>query len=154
MEEYIARTMPTSGLAEWLAVEEKPWGDVQTLHVDRDLLLQRIRVARGGFCSVHRHEARWNRFAIGTGRLIIEMWAKARRTVAVLSAGGSLDVAPGLWHRFTAVEPVVAFEVYWVGTHIVEGVSPDDIERDVVFSRGGILPPRLVERRRWVDDVC
>lgn len=104
----------------------KIWGTTQLLEKNPALELHRIQVDVGGVCSRHCHRHRYNGFFVESGRLLLRVWKNDYDLVdeTQLGPGDYTRVAPGEYHQFEALEPTVAFEIYWVE-------MPDsDIQRD------------------------
>lgn len=111
--------------------ENKIWGDTALIWTGNNTELHRIKANKGGYCSKHCHKSKWNLFYVESGELAIEVWNdNGVIDKTVLHAGETTAVAPGVYHRFTAVQDTEALEVYWV--HL----KSDDIVREDV---GGVL---------------
>ena len=86
--------------------------------VRNNVEIHRIKVNKGGFCSEHKHEHKWNAFFVETGCLEVTIYRQdAGRTIedkTILHGGDSTFVEPGVYHKFHALEPTIAFEAYWV----------------------------------------
>jgi mannose-6-phosphate isomerase-like protein (cupin superfamily) len=108
----------------------KIWGETSLLFARNNVEVHRIKALAGGSSSKHRHAHKHNGFFVESGRLKVEVW-KGYGIVdkTTLGPGESTDIGPGEYHRFTAIEDAVAFEIYWVQ------LDPCDIERDGVGSR-------------------
>lgn len=113
----------------------KIWGETERIFGRENVEVHRIAVAMGGYCSKHRHDHKWNLFFVEQGELEIEIWRpkSGLRDTTVLRQGESLAVAPGQFHRFTATQETVAYEIYWVD------LDPADIKRE---SFGGVNKSR------------
>lgn len=113
----------------------KVWGITELLESNSALEFHRIAVEAGGVCSRHCHRHRYNGFFVETGRLLLRVWKNDYDLVdeTVLLAGDYARVAPGEYHQFEALEPTVAFEIYWVE------MPQNDIQRDTAgFKRSEI----------------
>lgn len=104
----------------------KVWGETRLIDSNAALEFHRIQVVPGGVCSRHCHRFRYNGFFVESGRLLIRVWKNDYDLVdeTVLGPGEYTRVAPGEYHQFEALEPTVAFEIYWVE------MPPVDIQRD------------------------
>jgi mannose-6-phosphate isomerase-like protein (cupin superfamily) len=93
----------------------KIWGQTELLESNSQLEFHRIQVQKGGSCSQHLHQYKWNGFYVESGRLLIRVWKQDYDIVdeTILSAGDYTRVAPGEYHQFEALEDTVAFEIYW-----------------------------------------
>jgi mannose-6-phosphate isomerase-like protein (cupin superfamily) len=106
----------------------KVWGQTELLEANNTLEFHRINVEQGGTCSKHKHKYKWNGFFVESGKLIVRVWKNDYALVdeTVISAGQYTKVAPGEYHQFEALEPTVAFELYWAE------FNHEDIERESV----------------------
>ena len=104
----------------------KVWGRTEVIEANSVLEMHRIEIDAGGVCSRHCHRFKWNGFFVESGRLLVRVWKRDYDLVdeTVLSAGDYTRVAPGEYHQFEALEPTVAFEIYWAA------LDHDDIQRD------------------------
>jgi mannose-6-phosphate isomerase-like protein (cupin superfamily) len=108
----------------------KVWGRSKLLRCSAAFELHQIDVYTGGYCSKHKHETKWNGFFILSGQLEVSVWQPSGLVdVTTLVAGDYTEVAPGLFHRFHAVEFTVALETYW------SEIKRNDIVRE---TQGGI----------------
>lgn len=111
-------------------IRGKIWGSSCCLFDKGNMEIHRIEVHQGGFCSEHMHKYKWNAFFVETGCLEITVYredaGKPIEDRTRLSGGESTYVEPGLYHKFTAIEPTVAFEFYWT-----ELPKDDIIRREV-----------------------
>lgn len=106
----------------------KVWGSTELIEANNALEFHRIELKKGGVCSKHKHNYKWNGFFVESGVLKIKVWQKDYELVdeTVITAGEWTKVKPGLYHQFECLEDAVAFEVYWAE------FSHDDIERETV----------------------
>jgi mannose-6-phosphate isomerase-like protein (cupin superfamily) len=105
----------------------KIWGSTQNIEANASLEFHRIDIVKGGTCSKHIHKHKWNGFFVESGKLKISVWKSYDLVdVTILTAGQYTKVAPGEFHQFEALEPTIAFEIYWTE------FNHDDIERDTV----------------------
>jgi mannose-6-phosphate isomerase-like protein (cupin superfamily) len=108
----------------------KIWGETSLLFARNNVEVHRIKALAGGSSSKHRHAHKHNGFFVESGRLKVDVWkGYGIVDVTILGPGESTDIGPGEFHRFTAIEDAVAFEIYWVQ------LDPCDIEREGVGSR-------------------
>ncbi len=116
--------------------EEKIWGSV--FHTWDDLVATSVlRVTKGFRCSNHYHRNRWNSFKVITGSLDIvflhengdQLLEFTRRR---LKSKDSIDVLPGVIHRFEVVESGIVVETYWT-----QNKTPVDIGDIVRYDEGG-----------------
>jgi len=94
----------------------KIWGETVSIFSHNNTSIHRIQIIKGSSCSKHYHQHKYNRFFIESGKLMIEIWQKDYDLVdkTILEAGESLDVHPGLFHRFLALENTIAYEIYYL----------------------------------------
>lgn len=114
--------------------EAKIWGRTRLITRNAACELHEIEAVKGGYCSIHRHQTKWNGFQVLSGSLLIREWYVVDRggrlveieKATILNAGEYKSVRPGVKHQFEAIEDCHANELYWAE------YSPDDIERDTV----------------------
>lgn len=111
---------------------QKLWGKTQLVHQSAMVEIHRIEVVRGGYCSIHQHRQKANKFFVESGKLRVTRFPSSGHLCRdeILHTGDSLTVAAGELHQFEAVEPTVAFEIYWAD----RSIDPGDIVR---YSQGG-----------------
>lgn len=93
----------------------KVWGLTELIHSNGVLEFHRIEAKKGGFCSKHLHEHKWNGFFVESGKLSIKVWKNDYDLIdeTILEAGDFTQVKPGEFHSFEALEDSIAFELYW-----------------------------------------
>ncbi len=124
-------TLPTFNVPPIGPRQGKEWGDTQLLFAFNGTESHLIRVVKGGFSSKHKHQHKWNRFILISGRLLVIMvHENETKDRTELQPGQVTDVPPGVVHGFEAMEDSVAVEIYWVG------LDASDIDRG--NSHGGI----------------
>ena len=106
----------------------KVWGMTELVEANGALEFHRIEMNKGGVCSKHLHEFKWNGFFCESGRLLIRVWQNDYDLVdeTILEAGDYTKVKPGLYHQFECLEDGVAFELYWAE------FNHNDIKRESV----------------------
>ncbi len=111
-----------------MPIQGKVWGKTQLIFRNGNAELHRIEANSGGYCSKHKHEHKYNKFFVESGKLQVDVWQNDYDLIdtTVLGAGESTTVPPGCYHMFTALEDSVVYEIYWVE---LEGA---DIVRDNV----------------------
>lgn len=98
---------------------DKPWGKSHCVFNNGLFESHVIYVSKGGFCSQHYHEHKYNRFYVISGMLnVIEYLNKDDTTKVLentitLEAMDFYDIKPGVLHKFHAITDVVACEIYW-----------------------------------------
>lgn len=116
----------------WLAWERKVWGWTAPVVETVRFSLHFLHGEAGGYCSIHRHRERTNRFYIRSGAIIVRTWGP--HSEVILEAGEALDVAAGILHQFEVLETASLWEAY-LPARPGATVSADDIERLV---EGGV----------------
>ena len=93
----------------------KVWGETSRIHANSSFEFHRIEARAKTRCSKHLHQFKWNGFYVESGHLIVCVWQKDYDLVdeTHLKPGDFMQVKPGLYHNFEAVEDTVAFELYW-----------------------------------------
>lgn len=149
----------------------KVWGTTQLLLATPMLEVHRLVVLSGSYCSLHKHEGRWNAFLVTKGRLYIEVHQKDYPLVdtTVAEPGDVTTVPPGLLHLFrTDGEGAECFELYYppsLGSEDIVrqavGGSEDEVIREhISFDIHAVDPDeiadkilqRLKDRREGVPD--
>ena len=99
-----------------MQIAGKVWGETRCLFNKNNVEIHRIEATKKRYCSTHKHEHKSNAFFVENGMLKIEVWQEDYDLVDVtyLIAGQMMTVPAGLYHRFTAEEDTVAYEIYWV----------------------------------------
>jgi len=106
----------------------KVWGQTELIEANGALEFHRIEMEKGGVCSKHLHEFKWNGFYVESGQMLVRVWQKDYDLVdeTMLYAGDYTKVKPGLYHQFECIESGVAFELYWAE------FNHNDIKRETV----------------------
>lgn len=93
----------------------KVWGTTQLIERNGACEFHRIETKKGGVCSKHIHEYKWNGFMVESGKLLIRCWQKDYDLVdeTILGPGEFTKVKPGVPHQFECLEDGVAYELYW-----------------------------------------
>ena len=101
-----------------LIVRGKIWGSTSMLFEKNNVEIDRIEVKKGGYCSKHMHEHKFNMFFVEKGKLKVVIYREDASSiiedVTVLDAGCMTYVEPDLYHYFEGLEDTVAYEIYWV----------------------------------------
>ena len=106
----------------------KVWGTTELIEANGALEFHRIQMNKGGVCSKHLHEFKWNGFYVETGVMKVRVWQKDYDLVdeTILYEGDYTKVKPGLYHQFECLESGVAYELYWAE------FNHNDIKRETV----------------------
>jgi quercetin dioxygenase-like cupin family protein len=109
-------------------ISGKVWGLTRLVHSNPVLEFHRVEIKEGGFCSKHKHQFKWNGFFVEKGCLQVRVWKNDYDLVdtTILNDGEFMQVKPGEFHEFRALQDTVAFELYWAE------FSPTDIVRESV----------------------
>lgn len=110
----------------------KIWGTTAKLFEQNNVEIHRIDIKKGGFCSKHYHNYKYNMFFVESGKLQVLVFRSDSSCTdqTILFAGENTIVKPGELHQFQADEDTIAYEIYWVQ------LENEDIVRS---SSGGIL---------------
>jgi len=93
----------------------KVWGVTELIEANGALEFHRIQMNKGGVCSKHLHEFKWNGFYVEKGVMLVRVWQKDYDLVdeTILYEGDYHKVKPGVYHQFECLESGVAYELYW-----------------------------------------
>jgi mannose-6-phosphate isomerase-like protein (cupin superfamily) len=111
-----------------MAKAGKVWGTTELIEANGALEFHRIEMIKGGVCSKHLHEFKWNGFFVESGKLKVKVWQRDYDLVdeTIIGPGEYTKVKPGLYHQFECLESGVAYELYWAE------FNPNDIVRETV----------------------
>ena len=113
----------------------KIWGTTEKILSNDAFEWHKIDIVKGGYCSEHFHEYKYNAFYVESGKLKISIFKDNVKIdndlidETILKAGDRMTVEPNQFHMFEALEDTVAYETYWAT------LRHDDIIRRTV---GGI----------------
>ena len=108
--------LPTFNIPPIGPRQGKLWGVTQLVFAYNGVEAHSIDVKSGGFCSRHDHVAKWNRFIVTKGRLLVRIFQKNGESIqdeTIIGPGQITDVPPGVQHQFEALEDTNAIEFYW-----------------------------------------
>lgn len=93
----------------------KVWGITKLIQSNSSFELHRLEIEKGGVCSKHLHEHKWNGFFLERGLVKISVWQADYDLVdeTLLYPDNFTQVKPGLYHQFEAIEKSIMFETYW-----------------------------------------
>ena len=98
-------------------ISGKIWGKTELILANSSLEFHRIDYKKGGVCSKHKHEYKWNGFFVEQGKMIVRVWQSNDQEglvdETILTPGDFTVVKPGMVHQFEGIEDGVAFELYW-----------------------------------------
>ena len=107
----------------------KVWGETTLLLKNSFIEIHKIIIKPNSYCSLHKHEHKWNAFFVHSGVLYIETNKNDYDLMdtTTLNAGEFTTVKPNEFHRFvTKGSTVEALEIYYP-----EGISEDIIRKTV-----------------------
>jgi len=108
----------------------KNWGYTTEFFRNAMVSAYHLEIKKGGYCSEHRHQHKYNVFYVISGKLELTIWRDAQKTdVTVIGPGQATAISPGFYHKFKGITECHAIEMYQV---LLIG---EDIERRTV---GGI----------------
>ena len=113
-------------------IQGKVWGETQSIFNKNNVEIHRIETNKGGFCSKHKHQYKYNAFFIEKGKMKITCW-KSDYDLVDETIIGDLQmtvVPPNEYHMFEALEDTIAYEIYWVELS----------EKDIVRENCGGIP--------------
>lgn len=93
----------------------KIWGSTSEIFNKNNVGIHRIEAKKGGYCSIHKHEHKYNMFFVESGMMRIKVWKNDYDLVdeTILSDREMSIVNPGEFHQFEALENTIAYEIYW-----------------------------------------
>ena len=101
-----------------LIVRGKVWGNTSTLFSKNNVEVSRIEIKKGGYCSKHRHDYKYNLFFVEEGKLLVTIFREDANTTiedkTILEKHDITYVEPNIFHFFEALEDTIAYEIYWV----------------------------------------
>ncbi len=93
----------------------KNWGYTTEFFRNAIVSAHHLEVNKGGFCSEHRHQHKFNLFYVISGKLEVTIWRSPQtKDVTIIEAGQATAVSPGDYHMFRGLEKTEAIEVYQV----------------------------------------
>lgn len=109
-----------------MRIESKVWGNTTEIEKNPFCELHRIEAKKGGVCSRHIHQLKYNLFFVESGQLLIRQFRENGMTdETILHAGDCMVCPPNEQHQFEALEDTVAFELYYP-----QQIGPVDIVRE------------------------
>jgi quercetin dioxygenase-like cupin family protein len=103
-----------------MIIQEKIWGKTGEIFSKNNVEIHRIEIIKGGYCSRHYHEYKYNGFFLESGKLTIHLYKKDSNIedITTLRPGDYTIVEPQVDHMFLAIEDSIAYEIYW--SHLPE----------------------------------
>lgn len=106
------------------AIQSKFWGQTQCIFEGPFSEVHFAKALKGGYCSEHLHNAKWNRFFVISGKLKVTVFKEDGNEETQISEGQFTDVPPNLWHQFECQEDCLFIEIYWI-----DALNSQDIDR-------------------------
>ena len=80
--------------------------DTELIEANGALEFHRIEMKKGGVCSKHLHEFKWNGFYVEEGTMLIRVWQNDYDLVdeTILYPGDYTKVKPGVYHQFECID--------------------------------------------------
>ena len=93
-------------------ISGKIWGQTELVFANSNIEFHRIDIKKGGTCSKHKHNYKFNGFYCMAGQLLIRTWKNDYDLVdeTILGPGDFTQVKPNEYHQFIGLEDGVAFE--------------------------------------------
>ena len=93
----------------------KSWGYTTDFFRNAMVSAYHLEVRKGGYCSEHKHDHKYNSFYVVSGELEITIWREGEKPdVTIIGPGQSTAVSPGFWHKFKGITSVHCIEIYQV----------------------------------------
>jgi len=103
--------------------QSKIWGETAKLFTKNNVEIHRIEINKGGYCSEHLHEYKYNQFFVESGEIEVTIFRdNGIEETTILKDYDQTTVPPKLIHKFKANKDTIAYEIYWVameGTDII-----------------------------------
>ena len=116
-------------------MEQKIWGTTTVTASSEIYSSHTLKIEKGGYCSIHYHKYRSNKFTVISGKLLIAMWYGPHIEKVILSTIFPIFKIPSLVpHMFIALENSETIEEYYPDRN--EAVQQEDITR---LTEGGKL---------------
>jgi quercetin dioxygenase-like cupin family protein len=115
-------------------MNQKIWGETCEIFRNDTVSVNLLKIKKGGVCSWHFHNSKYNRFHVVSGRIVIRFQYPdcSLSTCAVEEGESHGDIPPRVLHEFEGLEDSVVIETTFVKN------DPDDITR-VTRVRAGHL---------------
>lgn len=94
----------------------KDWGYTTEFFRNAIVSVHHLEIKKGGYCSEHIHEHKYNLFYVMSGKLEVTIFREedAKPDVTILQEGQFSAVPPDFWHKFKALDDTECIEVYQV----------------------------------------
>jgi quercetin dioxygenase-like cupin family protein len=84
---------------------EKVWGHEEWIVNNSKYCGKKLVLKKGYRCSIHKHDIKDETFYILYGKVLLETEIEGKKETRLMTAGDVFHVIPGMWHRFTGIEP-------------------------------------------------
>lgn len=92
----------------------KVWGTTSKLFNRNNVEVHLVHIEKGGYCSIHKHDHKFNEFVVIKGKVKLTEWKDDLKDRTCLESGDSAVISPGHFHQFKATEKTTLLEIYWV----------------------------------------
>ena len=93
----------------------KNWGYTTEFFRNAMVSAHHLEIKKGGYCSEHRHQHKYNVFYVISGKLELTIWRDAQETdMTVIGPGQATAISPGFYHKFKAITECNAIEMYQI----------------------------------------
>ena len=93
----------------------KDWGYTTEFFRNAMVSAHHLEIKKGGFCSEHIHEHKYNLFYVISGKLKITIWRENDvKDETILTKGQFSAVSPSFYHKFEGLEKTECVEIYQV----------------------------------------
>lgn len=93
----------------------KNWGYTTEFFRNAMVSAYHLEIKKGGYCSEHRHQHKYNLFYIISGELELTIWHDRQKTdVTIIGPGQTTAVSPGFYHKFRGITACHCIEMYQV----------------------------------------
>lgn len=112
-------------------MDQKIWGETEKVFATSTITVHILRVKKGGVCSWHYHDRKYNHFYVISGELLLRTVLEGMYYPTKLRSGETHTICPGVEnrHEFEALEDSVVIETCFVDDVLVRQIDPDDIHR-------------------------
>jgi len=98
-------------------MDQKIWGETKLLFSNTKTTVHILRVKKGGVCSWHYHDWKYNYFHVISGKFVLRVITYSGSYVTLdLGPDKFVTISPGAknTHEFEALEDSVVIEICWV----------------------------------------
>jgi len=107
--------------------QSKIWGETAKIFSNHNIEIHRLNIDKGGYCSEHHHEFKYNLFFVESGEIEVTIFQdNGIKETTVLKDSDQSTVPPKLIHKFKANKDSIVYEIYWVD------LEENDIKRRTV----------------------